>query len=243
MMTMTMMTMTVTRRMMMTMTMMQSNVDCPAGLRPICQPTSGIALTPPSHHHHHHHHHCPHHRHHHPENHHHWNEKYDIRRGVTSCLCFKFYLNWSQNRPGDKAALCNQISSIDFLLIKFYNTIIVNLIWLDLIHFQFNWSQNRPGEKHIAGAEFLVSWKWPRATLSASFGLFLERNHPFRVFLVSQFFTKWLRICPSDISPCRKKNYTSGKNGRGTVKFVNSFILALSVIFTQPVWKCMYLGF
>ena len=42
----------------MTMTMMQSNVDCPAGLRPICQPTSGIALTPPSHHHHHHEHRC-----------------------------------------------------------------------------------------------------------------------------------------------------------------------------------------
>ena len=82
-----------------------------------------------------------------------------------------------------------------------------------------------------------LSWKWPRATLSPSFGLFFERNHSFGVFPVSQNFTKWVRICPREPFPWwRKKFYRP-------LKFVSSFMLALSVIFTQPIWKHMYLVF
>ena len=38
-----------------------------------------------------------------------------------------------------------------------------------------------------------LSWGWPRATLSPSFCLFLDRNHFFRVFHGSVFFWKGVR--------------------------------------------------
>merc|ERR550532_3331600 len=70
-----------------------------------------------------------------------------------------------------------------------------------------------------------------KVTSPHSFTLFLERNHSFGVFHGSQFFTKRSEYAPRDHSPCRKKKmYSSGKNERGTVKLVNSFILALSLL-------------
>ena len=78
------------------------------------------------------------------------------------------------------------------------------------------------------------SWKWPRPTLSPSFGLFQLKKPLFRGVSGVCHCLSLVRICPCEFSKSRKKeNCSSGKNERGTAKFVNSFILALSVIFTQ----------
>ena len=64
-----------------------------------------------------------------------------------------------------------------------------------------------------------------------------------KVTLRQKISEKRAEYAPGTFLHVGEKNYSSVKNERRTVKFVNSFILALSVIFTQPVWKRMYLGF
>ena len=101
-----------------------------------------------------------------------------------------------------------------------------------------------PKFSSFRGLSSPLSWKWPSVTLSLSFGLFQSENPLFQGVPDVTHCHSLVRICPQVPFPCTKKEiYSSGKNERGTVKFVNSFILALSVIFTQPVWKRKYLGF
>ena len=89
-----------------------------------------------------------------------------------------------------------------------------------------------------------LSWKWPRPTLSSSFGLFLEREPFFGVFQVGHFGPFWSKTCPwvffhwrkkivsrqAILSVCRDKVWTLS-------------FQPLSGIFTQTVWKHTYLGF
>ena len=55
-----------------------------------------------------------------------------------------------------------------------------------------------------------LSWKWPRPTLSSSFGLFLERKHFFGVFQLGQSGPLWSKTCPQDPSVSPKKNLVAG---------------------------------
>ena len=50
--------------------------------------------------------------------------------------------------------------------------------------------------RHMHWVSTTLSWKWPRATLSPSFSPFFERNHSFRVKMVSQNFPKRFKSCP-----------------------------------------------
>ena len=54
-----------------------------------------------------------------------------------------------------------------------------------------------------------LSWKWPRPTLSSSFGLFFEREHFFGVFQVGQSGPLWPKTCPWDpmASPKRFRKF------------------------------------
>ena len=47
------------------------------------------------------------------------------------------------------------------------------------------WVNPTPGGSQCTGLSPTLSWKWPRATLSPSFGPFFERNHSFGVKMVS----------------------------------------------------------
>ena len=47
------------------------------------------------------------------------------------------------------------------------------------------WVIPTPGGSQCTGVSPTLSWKWPRATLSPSFGPFFERNHSFGVKMVS----------------------------------------------------------
>ena len=67
------------------------------------------------------------------------------------------------------------------------------------------WVNPTPGGSQCTGLSPTLSWKWPRATLSPSFGPFFERNRFFEVFPVSQFVPKWLRICPWEPSTIIKR--------------------------------------
>ena len=57
-------------------------------------------------------------------------------------------------------------------------------------------------------------------------------------------FHKTVRICPRDHFPCRKKKFcSSGKNERGTAHFVNSFILALSLLIVTWAFMPIFIDF
>ena len=88
-----------------------------------------------------------------------------------------------------------------------------------------------------------LSWKWANVTLSPSFGLFQSEKPLFRGVPEGSQGTSLARICPQVPFPRgKKKIYMAPHTLACRVKFMSSFVLALSV-FTQPVWKRMYLGF
>ena len=59
------------------------------------------------------------------------------------------------------------------------------------------------------GLSSTLSWKWPRPTLSSSFGLFFEREHFFGVFQVGQSGPLRPKTCPWDpmASPKRFRKF------------------------------------
>ena len=59
------------------------------------------------------------------------------------------------------------------------------------------WVNPTPGGSQCTGLSPTLSWKWPRATLSPSFGPFFERNHSFGVKLISGNLWKIFKPCPS----------------------------------------------
>ena len=93
------------------------------------------------------------------------------------------------------------------------------------------------------GLSSTLSWKWANVTLSPSFGLFQSEKPLFRGVPDVTHCHSLARICPQVPFPRgKKKIYMAPHTLAGRVKFMSSFVLALSV-FTQPVWKRMYLGF
>ena len=93
------------------------------------------------------------------------------------------------------------------------------------------------------GLSSTLSWKWANVTLSPSFGLFQSEKPLFRGVPDVTHCHSLARICPQVPFPRGKKEiYMAPHTLAGRVKFMSSFVLALSV-FTQPVWKRMYLGF
>ena len=72
------------------------------------------------------------------------------------------------------------------------------------------WVNPTPGGSQCTGLSPTLSWKWPRATLSPSFGPFFERNHSFGVKMVSQNFPKCFKSCPWSWNPTGKKQRGSG---------------------------------
>ena len=88
-----------------------------------------------------------------------------------------------------------------------------------------------PGGSQCTGVSPTLSWKWPRATLSPSFGPFFERNHSFGVKMVSQNFPKCFKSCPWSWNPTGKKQiYTTGKRSYRTGHICKLFHFALSLL-------------
>ena len=67
------------------------------------------------------------------------------------------------------------------------------------------WVIPTPGGSQCTGVSPTLSWKWPRATLSPSFGPFFERNHSFGVKMVSENVWKTFKSCPLAWNPTGKK--------------------------------------
>ena len=85
-----------------------------------------------------------------------------------------------------------------------------------------------PGGSQCTGLSSTLSWKWPRATLSPSFGPFFERNHSFGMKMVSGNFWKTFKSCPYAWYPARAKKITLPVPATEVTlpaTFVNSFIL------------------
>ena len=100
-----------------------------------------------------------------------------------------------------------------------------------------------PKFSSFRGLSSPLSWKWPSVTLSPSFGLFQSEKPLFQGVPEGTHWHSLARICPQEHFPWgRKKIYLAPHTLACRVKFMSSFVLALSV-FTQPVWKRMYLGF
>ena len=77
------------------------------------------------------------------------------------------------------------------------------------------------------GLSVTLSWKWPCATLSSSFGLFHKRKHFFGVFQGGHWGPFWPRTCPQDPFPSWKKKMIPGSPiDRFPECFVISFIPA-----------------
>ena len=92
------------------------------------------------------------------------------------------------------------------------------------------WVNPTPGGSQCTGLSPTLSWKWPRATLSPSFGPFFERNHSFGVKMVSQNFPKCFKSCPWSWNPTGKKQiYTTGKRSYRTGHICKLFHFALSL--------------
>ena len=88
-----------------------------------------------------------------------------------------------------------------------------------------------PNRPHRAGLSFPLSWKWPRPTLSSSFGLFFEREHFFGVFQVGQSGPLWPTTCPWDpmTSPKRFRKF-AGSIERLPDHLVSPLFQPLSVL-------------
>ena len=88
-----------------------------------------------------------------------------------------------------------------------------------------------------------LSWKWRRATLSPSFGLFRSEEPLFRGVPGGSRWVSLVRICPRDHFPCRKKKiYLATHSLAGRVNFVISFVEIFALICTQTAWKRMYIA-
>ena len=91
------------------------------------------------------------------------------------------------------------------------------------------WVNPTPGGSQCTGLSPTLSWKWPRATLSPSFGPFFERNHSFGVKMVSENVWKTFKSCPLAWNPTGNKQILHftwiAEEVTGIVTFVNSFIL------------------
>ena len=95
-----------------------------------------------------------------------------------------------------------------------------------------------PKFSYDRGLSPTLSWKWPSATLSPSFGLFQSEKPLFRGVPGVPRCTSLVRICPRDLFTCRKKKICSAPyTFRGRANFVISFVEVFSLIFTQPAWK------
>ena len=93
------------------------------------------------------------------------------------------------------------------------------------------WVNPTHGGSQCTGLSPTLSWKWPRATLSPSFGPFFERNHSFGVKMVSQNFPKCFKSCPWAWYPARAKEiYTTGKRSYTTGHICKLFHFALSLL-------------
>ena len=92
------------------------------------------------------------------------------------------------------------------------------------------WVNPTPGGSQCTGLSPTLSWKWPRATLSPSFGPFFERNHSFGVKMVSENVWKTFKSCPWSWNPTGKKQiYTTGKRSYRTGHICKLFHFALSL--------------
>ena len=88
-----------------------------------------------------------------------------------------------------------------------------------------------PGGSQCTGVSSTLSWKWPCATLSPSFGPFFERNHSFGVKMVSENFWNTFKSCPCAWYPARKKKiYIAGKRGHIAGHICKLFHFALSLL-------------
>ena len=94
------------------------------------------------------------------------------------------------------------------------------------------WVNPTPGGSQCTGLSPTLSWKWPRATLSPSFGPFFERNHSFEVKMVWENLRKCFKSCPSwSWNPTGKKQiYTTGKRSYRTGHICKLFHFALSLL-------------
>ena len=91
------------------------------------------------------------------------------------------------------------------------------------------------------GISHTLSWKWPSATLSPSFGLFRAEKPLFRGVPGVSRCLSLVRICPRDHFPCwEKKIYCPPKNKKWAVKFVNSFVEAFLGWLNEHHWLCIY---
>ena len=79
-----------------------------------------------------------------------------------------------------------------------------------------------------------LSWKWPSATLSPSFGLFQSEKPLFRGVPGVPRCASLVRICPRDRLPCRKKKLFGAPYFCMPCEFCDLFRWG---IFTQPVWN------
>ena len=95
-----------------------------------------------------------------------------------------------------------------------------------------------PKFSYDRGLSPTLSWKWPSATLSPSFGLFQSEKPLFRGVPGVPRCASLVRICPRDLFTSRKKKICSAPHTfRGRANFVISFVEFFSLIFTQPAWK------
>ena len=83
-----------------------------------------------------------------------------------------------------------------------------------------------------------LSWKWPSATLSPSFGLFQSEKPLFRGVPGVSRCLSLVRICPRDRFRSRKIFFLAVTLQKNLPRhFVISFVEVFSLIFTQPAWK------
>ena len=93
------------------------------------------------------------------------------------------------------------------------------------------WVIPTPGGSQCTGVSPTLLWKWPRATLSPYLGPFFERNHSFRVKMVSQNVPKTSKSCPSAWYPAwKKKIYIPCKRSYIPGHICELFHFALSLL-------------
>ena len=88
-----------------------------------------------------------------------------------------------------------------------------------------------PGGSQCTEVSPTLSWKWHRATLSPSFGPFFERNHSFRVKMVSGNVWKIFKSCPLAWNPTGKKQiYRNRRRSYRNRHICKLFHFALSML-------------
>ena len=93
------------------------------------------------------------------------------------------------------------------------------------------WVNPTPGGSQCTGLSPTLSWKWPRATLSPSFGPFFERNHSFGVKMVSGNVWKTFKSCPLAWNPTGNKQiYLNRRRSYRNRHICKLFHFALSLL-------------